>query len=166
MFAIPAAWVVGAPSYRVDSRPRRVPHAEPEHAQRIACRLADCVLVNAESIKEWLVGDGYDPSNIVVIRNGVDLPRFSGPRSREIRSELGIREDVPIVAMLARFNPKKGIEDFIDAAAIVSWNRPDVAFLIVGEGHKANRGTFTEDSVYRQSILDRIKRLGSRTRSG
>src|SRR5262249_53958707 len=68
--------------------------------------------------------------------------------------------DVPVVTMMARFNPKKGLEDFIDAAAIVSWNRPDARFLIVGEGHKASRGVFTEDTAYRQSILDRIKRLG------
>jgi glycosyltransferase involved in cell wall biosynthesis len=161
VFAVPAAWLAGAPVIIASIRDRGVYlTAMQRHVQRMACRLADCILVNAESIKEWLIGDGYDPSNIVVIRNGVDLPKFSGPRRPDIRRELGIAEGAPIVAMMARFNAKKGIEDFIDAAAIVSWNRPDAAFLIVGEGHKASRGKFTEDTAYRQTIVDRIRRLG------
>ena len=48
--------------------------------QRHVCRLADCVLVNAEAVKQWLVGDGYDPAHIVVIPNGVDLAPFSKAR--------------------------------------------------------------------------------------
>jgi glycosyltransferase involved in cell wall biosynthesis len=161
VFAIPAAWLAGAPAIIASIRDRGV-HLTPmqRHVQRAVCRLADCVLVNAESNREWLIGDGYDPSNIVVIRNGIDVPRFSRGRSFATRAELGIPECVPIVGMMARLKPKRGIEDFIDAAAIVSWNRPDVCFLIVGEGQKANRRTFTEDAAYRQSILDRIRRLG------
>jgi glycosyltransferase involved in cell wall biosynthesis len=161
VFAIPAAWLAGAPAIIASIRDRGV-HLTPmqRHVQRAVCRLADCVLVNAEANREWLIGDGYDPSNIVVIRNGIDVPRFSKGRSFATRAELGIPESVPIVGMMARLKPRKGIEDFIDAAAIVSWNRPDVCFLIVGEGQKANRSTFTEDAAYRQSILDRIRRLG------
>jgi glycosyltransferase involved in cell wall biosynthesis len=165
VFAIPAAWLAGVPVIIASIRDRGVYLTTMQrHVQRLVCRLADCVLVNADSIKEWLVGDGYDPSNIVVIRNGVDLPRFSGPRRADIRHELGIPEGAPIVAMMARFNAKKGIEDFIDAAAIVSWNCPDARFLIVGEGHKASRGTFTEDQAYRQTIVSRIHQLGLKDR--
>ena len=39
--------------------------------QKMVCRLADCVLVNAGAIRESLLEQGYDPSNIVVIRNGI-----------------------------------------------------------------------------------------------
>jgi glycosyltransferase involved in cell wall biosynthesis len=161
VFAVPAAWLAGVPIIIASIRDRGVYlTAMQRHVQRFVCKLADCVLVNAESIKEWLVADGYDAGNIVVIRNGVDLPKFGGARHPEVRAELGIPEQAPVVAMMARFNPKKGIEDFIDAAAIVSWHRPDVRFLIVGEGHKAGRGGLTEDTVYRRSISERIRRLG------
>lgn len=159
-FAVPAAWLAGAPVIIASIRDRGV-HltAMQRHVQRLVCRLADRVLVSAESIKEWLIGDGYDPSTIVVIRNGVDLPKVAGPRRPDVRGELGIAEGVPIVAMRGRFNAKKGIEDFIDAAAILSWSRPDACFLIVGEGHEAAPGTCLEDTVSRQRILDRIRRL-------
>jgi glycosyltransferase involved in cell wall biosynthesis len=161
VFGVPAAWLAGVPVIIASIRDRGVYlNRMQRHAQRFVCKLADCVLVNAESIKDWLVSDGYDPSRIVVIRNGLDLPRFGGPRNPLLRQELGVPEDAPIVAMMSRLTPMKGIEDFIDAAAIVSWNRPDVRFLIVGAGHLADHGTFSEDHKYRQSIEDRVRRLG------
>jgi glycosyltransferase involved in cell wall biosynthesis len=128
--------------------------------QRYVCRLADCVLVNAESIKDWLVSDGYDPSNIVVIPNGIDCRRFDAPAPSTIRQELGIAPDAPIIAMLARLNVQKGFDDFIDAAALVSRQYPDARFLIVGEGHvNANDGP-TQDVTYPQALVDRAQRLG------
>jgi L-malate glycosyltransferase len=165
VFAIPSAWLAGVPVIIASIRDRGVYLTNAQrHAQRHICRLADCVLVNAESIKEWLVGDGYDPSNIIVIRNGIDLPRFEAARVTGTRQALGIPDEAPIVALVARLNSKKGVEDFIDAAAIISWNRPDVRFLIVGAGHVAHRGTFTEDIGYRQTLVDRAKRLGLQDR--
>ena len=38
--------------------------------QRHVCRLADRVVVNAQAVKDWLVGEGYDPGKIVVDSNG------------------------------------------------------------------------------------------------
>src|SRR6266850_396635 len=47
-----------------------------KRVQRYACHFADRILVNADAVKDWLVNDGYDPSRIIVIRNGVDVSRF------------------------------------------------------------------------------------------
>jgi hypothetical protein len=33
-----------------------------KRVQRFVCRFADCVLVNAEAVKDWLTSEGYDPS--------------------------------------------------------------------------------------------------------
>ena len=165
LFAVPAAWLAGAPVIIASIRDRGVSLTPMQRrVQRIVCRLADCVLVNAQSIKEWLAGDGYDPSTIVVIRDGIDLSKFSGPRRPEIRVELDIPPNVPVVVVLARFDATKGIEDFVDAAAIVSWNVPYARFLIVGEGQEASRSGLTEDMAYRQTIFDRIRRLGLQRR--
>ena len=54
-----------------------------KRVQRYVCQLADCVLVNAEAVKDWLVDEGYDESKIVVIRNGVDLTQFTGSTDSE-----------------------------------------------------------------------------------
>jgi len=161
VFGVPAAWLAGTPVIVASIRDRGVYlNTMQRHMQRLVCKLADSVLVNADSIREWLISDGYDPSRIVVIKNGIDLPRFGGPKNPALRAELGVPENVPIVAMLSRLTPMKGIEDLIDAAAIVSWQHPDVRFLIVGAGHVSDHGKFTEDHKYRQSIEDRVRRLG------
>src|SRR5579863_4368167 len=47
-------------------------------AQRIVCRLAHCIVVNAAAVRDSLIEQGYDPSNIVVIRNGIVTSRFEG----------------------------------------------------------------------------------------
>lgn len=101
--------------------------------QRLACRLAHRVVVNAEAIERWLIDGGYPASRIRVIPNGVDLARF-GPRgdAASLAAELGIPGDGPLVAVVSRLSPKKGLEDFLRAAAIVSTTRPDARFLVVG----------------------------------
>jgi glycosyltransferase involved in cell wall biosynthesis len=163
-FAIPAAWLAGVPVIIASIRDRGVYLSDGQrHLQRLVCRLADCVLVNADSIKEWLVSDGYDRSKIAVIRNGIDLDRFDGVRRSDLRAEFGIPPGVPVITMLSRLNPQKGVEDFVDAAAIVAWQFPDARFLIVGEG-ELSRVTRSEDQAYRRKLINRGIRLGLRDR--
>ena len=106
-----------------------------KRVQRYACRFADRILVNAEAVKDWLIKEeGYDPANIVVIRNGVDLARFAeAPAGERIRRELGIAAEARLVILVSRLARLKGIEHFLQAAAALKPRYPDVRFLIVGE---------------------------------
>jgi glycosyltransferase involved in cell wall biosynthesis len=106
-----------------------------KRVQRYACQFADRILVNADAVKDWLVGhEGYSPTNIVVIRNGVDMSRFAGPPAGErVRHELGIPDGARLVAVVSRLARLKGIEQFLAAAAALKPRYPDVRFLIVGE---------------------------------
>jgi glycosyltransferase involved in cell wall biosynthesis len=103
--------------------------------QKMVCRLADCVLVNAEAIRENLLEQGYDPSKIVVIRNGIAHETFaSNGRGAVIRQELGIPPSARLVAVFSRLNRMKGVQYFLDAAMVVAERFPDVHFLVVGDG--------------------------------
>lgn len=105
-----------------------------KRVQRHVCRLADCVLVNAEAVKTWLVNDGYDPSKIAVIPNGIDLTRFENRGDRRaIRASLGVPEGGRLVAVASRLSRLKGIEDFLVSAALVAARHDDVRFAIIGE---------------------------------
>ncbi len=116
-----------------------------KRVQRHVCRFADCVLVNAEAVKTWLVGDGYDPSQIVVIPTGVDLARFTPTDGAAVRRSLGVPGNTRLVAVVSRLSHLKGIEDFLEAAAIVAAARDDVRFVIVGEPSPVkNRGYLDE----------------------
>jgi len=102
--------------------------------QRLMCRMATCVVVNAGAVRDWLAGDGYDVDRIAVIPNGVDLERFDAPvDAAAVRRGLGIEPDAPLVTVVSRVTRLKGLEQFIGAAAVLAERHPRARFLVVGE---------------------------------
>jgi glycosyltransferase involved in cell wall biosynthesis len=135
VFAIPPARLAAAPVVIASIRDRG-PYLTPmqTRVQRQICRMATRVLVNANSVKDWLLEQGFDPARIVVIPNGVDLTRFDEPIDRDaIRRELGLAPGTPIVMVVSRLNQLKGLEDFLESAALLAPAFPALRFLVVGE---------------------------------
>jgi L-malate glycosyltransferase len=125
-----------------------------KRVQRYACQFADCILVNADAVRDWLVGDGYDSSKIAVIRNGVDLTRFDNlPSPVNMRRELGLPDETPVVGVVSRLTRLKGLEHFLEAAAIVRSRVPSVRFLVVGE-------TNPMDRAYLKDLQEHAARCG------
>jgi glycosyltransferase involved in cell wall biosynthesis len=152
-FAVPAARLAGVPvvvaSIRdtgMDITPAKI------RLHKQVCRLADCILVNAEAVRQWLIAQGYAGEKIEVIRNGIDLSRFAHPKNGAgVRTELGLPEHAPLVVVLARLSRQKGIDSFLEAAAAVGRRCPDARFLIVGDKY---------DVAYKQSLEQRTVQLG------
>lgn len=113
--------------------------------QRHVCRLADCILVNADAVKQWLLADGYDASKIVVIPNGVDLRRFGRIDRAAVRKSLGVPESARLVGVVSRLSRLKGIEDFLMAASMVAGIMDDVRFVIVGEPSPINDTAYLDE---------------------
>jgi glycosyltransferase involved in cell wall biosynthesis len=166
VFAVPPARLV-APVVIASIRDR-APYltAMQKRVQRYACQFADCVLVNADAVKDWLIGEGYDASNIVVIRNGVDMARFDGPpAAASLRSELGIPTEARLVTVVSRLTRLKGIENFLEATAALKPLYPDARFLIVGETAPSDRPYLTEltDLATSLGVADRVIFTGLRS---
>jgi glycosyltransferase involved in cell wall biosynthesis len=167
VFAIPPARLT-APVVIASIRDRS-PYLTPmqKRVQRYACQFADRILVNADAVRDWLVKDeGYDPSNIVVIRNGVDMSRFSdAPAKVPIRRQLGIPADTRLVIVVSRLARLKGIEHFLEAAAALTPRYPDVRFLVVGETSPPDPAYL--DDLKRQAadlgVADRVMFTGRRS---
>jgi glycosyltransferase involved in cell wall biosynthesis len=122
--------------------------------------MADLVAVNAEAIKRTLVADGYDPESVAVIHNGIETARFlRRPRPGRVRQELGLPPDAPLVAVLARLHPVKGIEYFLEAATAVAARFPGARFLVVGEGRVLRDGVIAE-TPYKRQLVAAADRLG------
>jgi glycosyltransferase involved in cell wall biosynthesis len=120
-----------------------------KRVQRYACQFADCILVNADAVKDWLIDEGYDESKISVIRNGVDTSRFDNPPAPvTLRRELGLADDTPLVGVVSRLTRLKGLENFLEAAASVRARVPNARFLIVGETSPMNREYLPELQRY------------------
>jgi len=163
VFAIPAAKLAGA---RVVASIRDMgAYLSPaqRRMQRIACRFADHILVNAEAIRQWLASDGYDAKRITVIPNGIDMTRF---RSREewtsLREEMGLPEDTPLVGYAGRIERRKGLEDLLAAAAIIVRENPAVRFVLAGVANDAACMTAIEDLASSLGIRDRVLFIGYR----
>ena len=129
--------------------------------QQYVCRLADCVLTNADAIRRSLIAAGYAAGKISVIRNGLDLERFTcTPGGGErVRQELGLPPGAPLVAVLARLTPIKGLEYFLEAAVLLARRFPAARFAVVGGSHvvPAAHGGVRD---YRAELQAKATRLG------
>ncbi|HEY4128759.1 MAG TPA: glycosyltransferase [Gammaproteobacteria bacterium] len=163
MFSLPAAKLAGVPCVVASIRDMGI-YLSPmkRRAQKLVCRLADRIVVNAGAIRDWLVEQGYPADKIVVIRNGVDTSRFGARNDgAALRREFDIPPQAPLVVMLARLNPTKGIDCFFEAAAKIRGTFPDAYFLAVGECYTRDaEGEIVVDSVYRKELQDRVTSLG------
>jgi len=149
VFATPPARLVAPVT--IASIRDRAPYltAMQKRVQRYACQFADCILVNADAVKDWLIGDGYDASKISVIRNGVDLSRFdNAPPRSELQRELGLPDGTPLVGVISRLTRLKGLEHFLEAAAMVRARVPNARFLIAGETSPMDREYLGELQQY------------------
>lgn len=128
---------------------------------RVMCHLADSILANADAVRQWLIEEGYDPAKITVIRNGIDLsPYARTDAGARLRQELGLPARAPLVAVVGRLHPLKGIEYFLEAAAIVSGRFQEARFLVVGERYTDRGGVEVKDGSYRRELARYATRLG------
>ena len=83
-----------------------------------------------------LFGDGWGSDRrFRVLHYGINLRPFEAPFNRsEVRRELGIPADAPVVGHVGRFNPQKNHPFLLQVAAAVIKVWPEVHFLLVGDG--------------------------------
>ena len=141
VFAIPAARLAGAPVVVASIRDTgELLGAAQKRVHRWVCRLADCVLANAEGVRQWLIAEGYPQHRIRVIRNGIHLERFRRPaETGGLRREFGIPPDAAVIGVIARLERVKAIDVFLRAAAAIGSRFPKVWFVIVGDGTERQR---------------------------
>jgi glycosyltransferase involved in cell wall biosynthesis len=117
-------------------------------------RFADRVVVNSEAVAERLQGRRALTQRVAVIRNGVDLGRFS-PRTEG--ATLG--RDTMTVGTLANLRPEKGLLELVRAAALVHDRCPSARFLVWGDGPLRR----DLEAAIRQFQLDGIVTLAGST---
>jgi glycosyltransferase involved in cell wall biosynthesis len=104
---------------------------------RLKDRITDRVVVGAlENIEAFRREAGRNTNKMRVIHTGIELQRFQlGQWRDEVRAELGYGPGEVVAGTVARLDDeRKGIRDFLRAAALVSGEVSDSRFLIVGEG--------------------------------
>lgn len=93
------------------------------------------IAVSAALAQELQEAEKVPPGKIKVIYNGIDLPRFTGVvECTRLRRELGLNPRRPVVGVVARLVPEKGVSLFLLAAAAIKRAVPLAQFLVVGDG--------------------------------
>ena len=125
-FALPAG-ALGRVRVRIGSRRELKPDKSGAQIalQRQAYRFAHRVVANSSAAAQQLVTEGVRPARIRVIPNGVHLDR-AVPRPS--------RPHVQTIVTVANLRQEKAHEVLIDAAAMLTRRRPNLRFLIVGDG--------------------------------
>jgi glycosyltransferase involved in cell wall biosynthesis len=88
----------------------------------------------SENVRDHLIGEGFAPSTVGVIYNGIDLGPEPGADARSaVRGALGVDDATLVVGTIARLDPVKDLGALISAAEIISRDRR-ICLLIIGDG--------------------------------
>jgi glycosyltransferase involved in cell wall biosynthesis len=93
-----------------------------------------------------------------VVSPGIRADSYSNGDRRTLRQALGLTEGVPLAGLVARYDTWKGHAVFLDAAARIKQERPDVRFVIVGGSLNGEQLPHVER--YRDGVLAKRKQLG------
>lgn len=132
---LPVVWGIHHSNFDV-SKTRRRTIWTMKIGALLSGRLPDRIICCGEVPKAVHEEMGYDARKMQVVPNGFDLELFQpNPLARTaVRRELNIPAETPLIGLIARYHPKKDHRTFIQAAAILHITRPDVHFLLCGEG--------------------------------
>ncbi len=127
--------------------------------ERTVYRRANRLITLSGEFKNVLIRDfKIDPERIVVIPGGVNTRRFDIRETKQqAREKLNWPKDRPIVLAVRRLTRRMGLENLIDAAALVHTQHPDALILIAGSGQIRNE---LQDRIVAANLTDHVKLLG------
>jgi glycosyltransferase involved in cell wall biosynthesis len=117
---------------------------------------ADEVVVVSDYLRRSLEALKFPADRITRIHNGVSIERFDLPKQGKIREELGYRNGISLIGMIANMRESKGYEYFVQAARHVANLHPHVRFVAVGEIDKTigeKMGTLVQQMALQDHFL-------------
>ncbi len=125
--------------------------------------ITDAFIAVAKPHGQFLIDFETFPANkVVVIPNGIDTIRFRPHQESkaEVRRELGLALDTPIVGIVAALRPEKNHLLFIGAASKVIAKFPKAHFVIIGDGPERSN---IENTIAALKLEKSVSLLGTRS---
>lgn len=107
---------------------------------------------------------GYDATKMTVIPNGFDLSLFHPDAEARfsLRAELNLSPGTLLIGAVGRFDPQKDYPTLIAAAGWLHAARPEVHFLLCGDG-LSDENTALTDWIESRGLQKRFHLLGRRS---
>ncbi len=124
-----------------------------------AKRCHHLVAITPAMVEAFEAKDIAGRERFTVIPSGVDLSRFEISHSAKIeaRQKLGIDDDTPVVALLARLDALKGHDDLIDILPRLIERFPGIQLLFIGDGWWRER---IEQRIAKPQAAECVRLLG------
>ncbi len=110
------------------------------YIERLVAPGVAAAICMTRAIEDHCRAEGVRPPEYSVVYDGLDLEAFRPTRVRDdVREELGISSDAPVVGVVGNIQPWKGQHVLLEAMVEVVRSHPDAVALIVGGAHRSGR---------------------------
>lgn len=130
---------------------------------RLNAPFVSCVVANCEAVRRAVMdAERYSADKVLVIYNGIS--REPARPGRDVRSELSLSPDAPLLAIVANLRPLKRVDDAIRALAVVAQAFPEVCLAVVGEDRPGASGVSARQELQALAeelgVAERLRFLG------
>ena len=130
---------------------------------RLSSWLPEKIICCSHAAMKSHIALGYAREKMLVIPNGFDVDAFRPDKDarKSVREELGLDENTSLVGIVARFDPQKDHQNFIDAAGLIKKSDPTAHFILCGDGIN-KKNTRLAHWIEQANVEDRFHLLGIR----
>ena len=121
------------------------------------------VIVNSRAGQAFHEQLGYHPRRWVYIPNGIDTDQFRPNLSARaaLLNELGLAPDALLIGLIARFDPMKDHQNFLQASSVLAANMPGIHFVLAGNKVDPSNPFFGK-YLEKDELRGRLHLLGQR----
>jgi glycosyltransferase involved in cell wall biosynthesis len=136
--------------------------------ERVAAKCSDAILSqNREDMATAITEHIASPEQLKWLGNGIDLVRFDRRRLaetslEELRREIGLDSNAPVVGFVGRLVEEKGILDLLQAARTVIEAISNVQFLIIGPYDEEKPDTLRPEVAQQYGVAANCRFVGMR----
>ena len=131
---------------------------------RWALKRADALIAVSAYVEQTLVEGGLDAARIHVVLNAIDPDGWTPDDGRdEVRRELRLPPDAPVVITVCRLFPEKGPGDLIAVLPELRQQYPDVRLVVVGDEFIPGYRSQLEQTARHLGVADNVVFTGRRS---
>lgn len=136
--------------------------------ERVAAKCSDTILSqNREDMATAVAERIAKPEQMKWLGNGIDVARFDRQRLpdttlEDLRREIRIDSQAPVIGFVGRLVEEKGILDLLEAAKVVVLAIPNAQFLIVGPYDDDKPDALRPDVAERYGVAANCRFVGMR----